>query len=68
MWETIQGTDLETDYERSDLPGSTVPERERKKKLRISGTTIDVLNAIIEPCLSRFTPTPTRARMGANRI
>ena len=48
MWDTIQGTDLETDYERSDLPGSTVLERERKKKLRISGTTIDVLNAIIE--------------------
>ena len=48
MWQTIQGTDLEKDYTRGDLPGSLVPKEKRRKKLRISSTTIDVLNAIIE--------------------
>lgn len=49
MWETIQGTALVGNkYKRSDLPGSTVPVEKRGKKLRITSTTIDVLNAIIE--------------------
>ena len=48
MWETIKGTDLEAKYTRKKLPGSTVDEKDRQQILRISGTTIDVLNAIIE--------------------
>ena len=48
MWETIRGTDLETKFTRDMLPGSTVPEQEWAKTFRITGTTIDVLNAISE--------------------
>ena len=48
MWETIRGTDLETKFTRDMLPGSTVPKQEWAKTFRITGTTIDVLNAISE--------------------
>ena len=48
MWETIQGTDLVDEYPREKIPGSNVPEEERRRILDVSSKTIDVLNAIIE--------------------
>lgn len=48
MCETIRGTDLADVYPRKELPGSEVPEEERRQILDISGKTIEILNAIIE--------------------